>query len=632
MRNQDSIIKNRSRELCNRVVTTESFISEAKEIYGERYNYNKVVYKNKDIRVTIVCPTHGDFKIYAREHLDGRGCPKCEKGKRFIEKLEKKFGNKFGLEEFIYESSTLPITLICPIHGPFSRLPNQVLTSAFGCPECALQVKENAHQAAIAKKEKIKQEKLQAREEFKKQRLLNWLNERSFAKSLRDSDLKLFRQNKTPNYYCFAFDIYISKVDEHIEGIRYGGWKTEYYEPFKLTEEVARKLPYYREDDNYYRFPEEAPDDYMKESFKKVYSYTGMRMEDMLSHRSCIVHFEGNDLIIQELSYNHELERLNIELKNKDKFKVEQKKHLYIPTELPKSFVSIDFETLYPQRVSACSIGMVKFINGEPKETYYSLIRPPFDYPGKCGMRMTNIHGLTEDMLINEKTFDKLLPEIEDFVNGLPLVAHNASFESKCIHDICEYYLIKTKLNYTNIYDTMVISKNIEKNHGIILRGAGTHTLDSLCYRYHVNYRNHHHALDDAEMCGDLFLEFQKINEGIATLDESKFKQENEQANTKRKKYNSEDTIQRKDIDQVVDNIFKNKIVVLTGFSINDSQTYAHKLNTLGAIIKNSVTKHTNILITGYTAGPTKLKKAEEFGVRIMPEQEYIEIINQIED
>ena len=67
---------NRSLELCKRHVTTESFIVEAKEIYGDRYDYSKVVYKNRDHRVIIVCPIHGDFQVYAREHLDGKGCPK----------------------------------------------------------------------------------------------------------------------------------------------------------------------------------------------------------------------------------------------------------------------------------------------------------------------------------------------------------------------------------------------------------------------------------------------------------------------------------------------------------------------------------------------------------------------------
>ena len=34
-------------------------------------------------------------------------------------------------------------------------------------------------------------------------------------------------------------------------------------------------------------------------------------------------------------------------------------------------------------------------------DRYYSLIRPPFDYPGKNGVALTWIHGFTEDMLVS---------------------------------------------------------------------------------------------------------------------------------------------------------------------------------------------------------------------------------------
>ena len=88
-------LKNRSIELCTRVVTTESFIAEARHVYGNHYDYSKVNYINSSNKVTIGCPIHGDFEIYAREHLDGKGCPRCAKGEKFIVKLKEKFGEKF---------------------------------------------------------------------------------------------------------------------------------------------------------------------------------------------------------------------------------------------------------------------------------------------------------------------------------------------------------------------------------------------------------------------------------------------------------------------------------------------------------------------------------------------------------
>ena len=154
---------NRSLELCKRVVTTDSFIAEAKEIYGDRYDYSKVDYKNKEHRVTIVCPVHGDFQVYAREHLDGKGCPKCEKGKKFLLKLKEKFGDKFGLDEFVYESSTAPVTLVCPTHGAFSRLPHQILNSSLGCAECANDIVRQKQEAAqIAAKKAMEGKRLTA--------------------------------------------------------------------------------------------------------------------------------------------------------------------------------------------------------------------------------------------------------------------------------------------------------------------------------------------------------------------------------------------------------------------------------------------------------------------------------------
>lgn len=152
MNNEQQLTGNRSLDMCRRTVTTESFIAEAKEIYGDRYDYSKVEYKNRDHRVTIICPVHGEFQVYAREHLDGKGCPKCEKGEKFLVKLHEKFGDKFGLEQFVYESSTTPVTLICPTHGAFTKLPNPILSSPCGCPECGLQPQREAHAANEAKK------------------------------------------------------------------------------------------------------------------------------------------------------------------------------------------------------------------------------------------------------------------------------------------------------------------------------------------------------------------------------------------------------------------------------------------------------------------------------------------------
>jgi DNA polymerase III epsilon subunit-like protein len=226
-------------------------------------------------------------------------------------------------------------------------------------------------------------------------------------------------------------------------------------------------------------------------------------------------------------------------------------------------------------------------------------------------------------MVKDARTFEEVLPEMESFADGLPLVAHNACVERACIRDASAFYGVETKLDYENIFDTLTLSRQAEAKLGISEEGPGTHQLDTVCKRFGISGNNHHNALADAEMSGNLMVLFQKI------LSEGEIIEVAEIPTTLSQKYNPEDKIQRTDLDSVADNPFKNLVVVLTGFAKADSQEYAHKLNELGAIIKDGVNKKTNILITGYNAGPSKMQKAKEFGVRIMSEEEFKEIIKQ---
>ena len=508
MNEQETTKGNRSLELCRRVVTTESFIAEAKEIYGDRYDYSKVDYKNRDNRVVVTCPIHGDFQVYAREHLDGKGCPKCEKGEKFIAKLKEKFGDKFSLDEFVYESSTSPVTLICPTHGAFSKLPHAILNSRCGCPECGNEVQrqqqEESHKAAVAKKEEIKR----AKEEQEAQWLKGWEEKRAAKRNKREKAMKAFLAGKEVQGFFSPFQVYQQNVDEHIDDIRYNAkWREPYRAPFRLSDDEARKLSCYRDGDLFYKYPNEAPTDFIRQAFDRDYSIFGRGLEETLSHRSCLVSFEGNDLIIQEESYEHEQQRFGNQRPEKEAMPTKKS----IAKELPTDFVSIDFETLYSQRVSACSIGMVKYCDGKKVDQYYSLIRPPFDYPGKSGRVLTWVHGISEDDLRKEKTFAELLPKIEAFADGLPLVAHNASVEKCCIRDMCTYYEIDTRLDYENILDTLLLSREAEAKLGLQIEGQGTHSLDAVCGRFSVPVLNHHNALEDAEMCGNLMVKFHKI-------------------------------------------------------------------------------------------------------------------------
>ena len=647
---------NRSLELCRRVVTTDSFIREAKDIYGDRYNYSKVEYKNRDHKVIVTCPIHGDFHVYAREHLDGKGCSKCEKGEKFLAKLKEKFDDKFGLDEFVYESSTSPVTLICPTHGAFSRLPHQILSSPLGCPECGndlvnlrrerdhLDAIEHKEERDLARKERYRarkeaerikeEEKKRAEEALAKEKWNDKIQGilTSGKKTIVDSNLDLFTELPDNCWYKDFFGVNLNALCHEdgtpLDGKQYVSLRPKYWPLHQMKVEANHgelvKATFYvcdLENEQFYELLLILEDIFsggyrgdiedIKEKFEpyidKVFSYDGIK--------------DGYKIVLNQWT----LLNLTIDIR-KIGAKVQRIRTYprYEAKTLPKSFVGIDFETLYPQRVSACSVGMVKYIDGEIVDRYYTLIRPPFDYPGKCGSILTWVHGLTEDMVKDARTFEEVLPEMESFVDGLPLVAHNACVERACIRDASAFYGVETKLDYENIFDTLTLSRQAEAKLGISEEGPGTHQLDTVCKRFGISGNNHHNALADAEMSGNLMVLFQKI------INEGETVEIIETPTTPRQKYNSEDKVQRTDLENVCDNPFKNQVVVLTGFAKADSQEYAHKLNELGAIIKDSVNKKTNILITGYNAGPSKMQKAKEFGVRVISEEEYKEIIKQL--
>lgn len=55
------------------------FTFKANKIHNNFYNYDKVLYKNGKTKVNINCKIHGDFEQIPESHLNGRGCPKCNK-------------------------------------------------------------------------------------------------------------------------------------------------------------------------------------------------------------------------------------------------------------------------------------------------------------------------------------------------------------------------------------------------------------------------------------------------------------------------------------------------------------------------------------------------------------------------
>ena len=122
-------------------MTTEEFIEKAKKVHGDKYDYSKVKYVNKDTKVTIICPTHGEFEQNPRSHLTGQGCPSCGGNKKltteeFVERARIVHGDKYDYSKVDYVNNNTKVTIICPTHGEFEQKPSGHLTGR-GCPYCS---------------------------------------------------------------------------------------------------------------------------------------------------------------------------------------------------------------------------------------------------------------------------------------------------------------------------------------------------------------------------------------------------------------------------------------------------------------------------------------------------------------
>lgn len=130
----------------SRKLTTKDFISKAKEIHGETYDYSKSLYSGRHSKITITCQVHGDFSQHAGSHLCGTGCPKCgtestalkqaKTTETFLEEARNKHGDQYDYSKIEYKSNKTPVIIICPVHGTFKQKPYDHCTKGHGCPKC----------------------------------------------------------------------------------------------------------------------------------------------------------------------------------------------------------------------------------------------------------------------------------------------------------------------------------------------------------------------------------------------------------------------------------------------------------------------------------------------------------------
>ncbi|MBR5062307.1 MAG: 3'-5' exonuclease [Prevotella sp.] len=160
-----------------------------------------------------------------------------------------------------------------------------------------------------------------------------------------------------------------------------------------------------------------------------------------------------------------------------------------------RDFAAIDFETANYERSSICAVGVVVVRNGEITDSFYSLIQPePNFYTYWC----SQANGLCKEDTDNAPTFPSVWTQVEQLIEGLPLVAHNIVFDENCLKAVFRVY----QMDYPNyvFHDTLHVARRLFPH----LENHQLHTVATACG---YPLKNHHHALADAEACAKIAME-----------------------------------------------------------------------------------------------------------------------------
>ena len=281
------------------------------------------------------------------------------------------------------------------------------------------------------------------------------------------------------------------------------------------------------------------------------------------------------------------------------------------------NFVAIDFETMTAELTSACAIGLVKVINGNIQQEFYSLINP---IPDSREQNNTHVHGITPEMVADAPTFEQLFPTLKSFITDLPIVCHNRGANINIMQRCMDHYGL-AGIDTANNYCTFEMTGQ---------------SLTACCKQYGIPMGEHHNALEDALACAKVFLACQ--GDIVATTFKGGLNEVMAAAAAKKFERATLDPIADDQVQNQDTPFFHAKVVITGTFAAYpDRNELGKMLQSLGADINTSISKKTNVVVMGQGAGPAKVKKiealrAEGYDIRIIYEEELKQILDYGED
>lgn len=299
----------------------------------------------------------------------------------------------------------------------------------------------------------------------------------------------------------------------------------------------------------------------------------------------------------------------------------------FIDMQKSEKFIIVDIETpmsLYPKdgirEVALLAVEDFRVID----KLHLAIINDEEEYKRGYGYGLDAI-----------ETNEEMITKFKNFLTKYkyPLVAHNATFDRSFL---LHWGWIDEKREFNCSLRSIRLKEKLK-----------SYKLVDLLKHYEIKPDQDHNAINDVL---DLLEVLKKVkiekwisvnNETSSNLKSTSYKtkpkaesiEEKPKVNNffKYSKANKEE--EKKKLEEaskeIIKDIFNGKIIVFTGESKMDRIELRILATKYGAITKDGITKKTEYLVVSENAGKSKLKKAEDYGIKIITEDDFMEMIKE---
>ena len=306
-------------------------------------------------------------------------------------------------------------------------------------------------------------------------------------------------------------------------------------------------------------------------------------------------------------------------------------------------FIAIDFETANQKYFSPCQVGIAVVEDFQITHEISTFI---YVNPDKFigiellddklfGNKQYQVHKIKEFMVKDSPEFDEIYKlKLKDLINRFPIISHNTNFDIGVLQQTLNLYDIN--LPQQKFVCTQKISKNLHSKFSFENNKLNT------VYKAIIGkpLPNHHDAKYDARGCAEiaikLFKDFSVTNFNQITevfnvpVGDISIVNSSSKSNSKKSKPANTNTLTYLNADYIAPLGFNGCSIVPTGVFYLVSRKIIEALIlkiTDKKKVVTSISKSTKFIVAGTNMGPSKKAKAEELGVLILTEKEFLELV-----